>query len=292
MEKNNGVDARHNPGFQAKNRKRSGRRKSKKLITKVKKRGKSPTFLVSGWIAVAVVVVLLALTFVFRPLSFDRETGDKVPPKSYEYAIDLSHHNGNTIVWDSLRVMTDAGRRTTKSISKAVEIRNVSYVILKATEGISLKDKKFNAWWKAAGKGGYKRGAYHFFRSSKDPEVQARKYIKMVGKLKDNDLPPILDIETMHTGCTKKALNDNALIWLKTVEEHYGRTPIVYSSESFIKDNLDDRIRKNYPLWIAHYKVRSIKQEDWALWQFTDKAVVYGIDGYVDLNAVNPEIEL
>lgn len=130
-----------------------------------------------------------------------------------------------------------------------------------------------------------------FFRSSKNPETQARSYIQTVGHLRESDLPPILDIETIHKGCTRKELNDKALAWLKIVEDHYGRKPIVYSYESFINDNLTDEIRRNYPLWVARYREEKPEREGWAMWQFTDKAVVYGIDGPVDLNVISPKFK-
>ena len=185
--------------------------------------------------------------------------------------------------------MTDKHGHTTKSINKAERIIPVSYVILKASEGISLKDKNFKKNWKAAGKAGLGRGAYHFFRTSKSPEVQARNFINAVGRIKESDLPPILDIETTHKGYTKDQLNAAALTWLKIVGEHYGRAPIVYSSEAYIRDILSDKIRENYPLWIARYRFFPPDREDWAIWQFTDKAVVYGIDGLVDLNVMKPD---
>ena len=243
----------------------------------------------SAWIAAAVLALLAAVTLILRPADKSSETGAKVPGRAYRYAVDISHHNPGRIVWDSLRVMIDSRGHTTKSVNKAEDILPVSYVILKASEGITLKDKQFRKNWKDAEKAGLGRGAYHFFRSSKDPEAQARNYIRTVGRIRESDLPPVLDIETIHKGCSREELNRKALTWLKTVGGHYGRTPIVYSYESFIKDWLSDEIRDNYPLWVAHYREDKPEREGWAMWQFTDKAVVYGIDGTVDLNVISPE---
>jgi lysozyme len=147
-----------------------------------------------------------------------------------------------------------------------------------------MKDKYFRKHWKASERSGIRRGAYHFFRSSKDPELQASLFIKTVGRLKDGDLPPVLDIETIHKGCSKETLNRKALVWLKKVEKHYGKKPIVYSSSYFIRDILCKEIKDNYPIWVAHYETDKPMWKKWKIWQFSDKAVVYGIEGYVDLN--------
>jgi len=243
------------------------------------------------WIFLAVVAVAVAL-FLF--LTYSRpgrnyETGARVPPGNWKYGIDISHNNEGNIIWDSLWVMVDGKGRTVRDPYKAKEIKPVSFVFIKATEGASFVDRKFKENWKNAGKSGVTRGAYHFFRSSKDGELQARNFIKTVGDLRFKDLPPVLDIETIHRGCSRKVLNDRALQWLRTVEKRYGKTPIVYASSSFIRDNLDKEITDNYPIWVAHYEKARPSWEDWTWWQVTDQAVVKGVPGLVDLDVMREE---
>ena len=137
-------------------------------------------------------------------------------------------------------------------------------------------------------KAGIRKGAYHFFRSSKDPVQQAKLFIRTVGNIGQDDLPPVLDIETIHKGCSRETLNSRALTWLKEVEKHYGRKPVVYSSAYFIRDILSKEIKEHYPIWVAHYEKDTPMHEGWHIWQFSDKAVVYGIEGYVDLNISTP----
>lgn len=239
------------------------------------------------------IAVILAITLVcvFWPYIRSRskpETGAMVPPGAYSFGIDISHYQ-TKIIWDSLRVMTDARRQTTSSKIHARDIKPISFVIIKATEGAGMKDKRFHKHWDEAANHGIRRGAYHFFRSSKDPMQQARLFINTAGEISQNDLPPILDIETIHKGCSRKTLNDKAIIWLKAVENHYGRKPMVYSSSSFIIDLLNDEIKLNYPIWVAHYGVEYPRYKNWHIWQFTDKGLVYGIDGFVDLNVCRQE---
>lgn len=265
----------------------------KKAVQKRKKRRKPIKIKVTAYILSAVFVVLMALAaLIAKPYIKERHIVDKgaaVPSGYYCYGIDISRYQ-SYIEWDKIKVLTDAQGRSTNSVNQAKDIRNVSYVFIKATEGNSFKDKYFKKHWKNAKKSGIRRGAYHFFRSSKDAETQARHFIRTVGELSADDLPPVLDIETIHKGCSYKILNDKALTWLKTVENHYGRKPIVYSSATFINDILCKEIKENYPIWVAHYGAPAPRCPRWHIWQFADDAVVYGIDGYVDLNVTTEQI--
>lgn len=265
----------------------------RKPVHKRRRKRKPIKIKVTAYVMSAVFVVLLAIAaLIAKPYIKERHIiykGAAVPSGYYCYGIDISRYQTD-IEWEKIKVLTDAHGRTTNSINLAKDIRNISYVFIKATEGNSFKDKYFKRHWKNAGKCGIRRGAYHFFRSSKDAENQARHFINTVGELSDNDLPPVLDIETIHKGCSYKTLNDKALIWLKTVEKHYGKKPIVYSSASFINDILCKEIKENYPIWVAHYGAASPRCDKWHIWQFADDAVVYGIEEYVDLNVTSEKM--
>ena len=267
------------PASKDKKRKHSGRGgRKKKLQIKV---------------SFPIVCVILLALFVWTiwPYLCDKSSpdrGEALPKGSYCYGIDISHYQ-EEIQWDSLMILTDGARRTVRSKVTAKDIKPVSFVFIKATEGSSMKDKKFRHHWKEAEERDIPKGAYHFFRSSKSGELQARHFINTVGEIRADDLPPVLDIETIHKGCSLETLNDRALDWLETVTEHYGRKPVIYSSASFIEHNLCDEIKKNYPIWVAHYYTEKPRYDKWHIWQFTDRAVVYGIEGYTDLNACSSE---
>lgn len=241
------------------------------------------------WTAVGIaasVILALAVMFISQGGGGGHETGAKVPPGDWRYGIDISHHNAGDIVWDSLYVLTDKRGKTIRDHHLAKDIRPVSFVFIKATEGVSMVDKDFKRNWQDAGRSGLRRGAYHFFRSSKDGEAQARLFIKTVGDLRFKDLPPVLDIETIYRGGSMKKLNEEALKWLETIEGHYGKKPIVYTGSSFARDWLSKRITDNYPVWIAHYEKDRPDFDGWTFWQFTDKAVVKGVPGPVDLSVM------
>jgi lysozyme len=280
----------------AKNTKNTLPRKSGKTENKRKRksigRGKSKKKKqteISIWIVCAVLLALCIWTI--RPYLSDRSSpdrGDTVPKGAYCYGIDISHYQ-NDIQWDSLMILTDGSRRTIRSKITAKDIKPVSFVFIKATEGTSMKDRNFQEHWNEAEKRNLAKGAYHFFRSSKSGEIQARHFINTVGRIDPNDLPPVLDIETIHRGCSHKTLNKRAMDWLETISEHYGRKPLIYSSASFVENILCEEIKDNYPIWVAHYGTDKPGFERWDIWQFTDKAIVYGIEGYTDLNVCSTE---
>ena len=240
---------------------------------------------VSPWLVIGLVLpVLAAVSYPYVRYGKFASEGAAVPDGACSFCVDLSHHNTG-IVWDSLKVVVDRTGHTTKDLLHAKSVYPVTTVILKATEGEKFTDRRFNEYWEEAGKRNYPRGAYHFFRSSRNPEMQAQHYISKV-KLRHSDLPPVLDVETMHEGCTKQELNDKVLAWLRAVEKHYGRTPIVYTSDSYARDILSPDITQHYPMWIARYNQKHPRFKPWTMWQFTDKAVLYGASGYVDLSVI------
>ncbi|MBR5104662.1 MAG: glycoside hydrolase family 25 protein [Bacteroidales bacterium] len=264
----------------------------KKAVRKRNRKRKPIKIKVTAYVMSAVLILLLAVAgLIAKPYIKEKNEvykGASVPSGYYCYGIDISRYQTD-IEWEKIKVLTDAHGRTTNSVNQAKDIRNISYVFIKATEGNSFRDKYFKRHWKNAGKRGIRRGAYHFFRSSKDAGLQANHFIRTVGDLSANDLPPVLDIETIHKGCSYKTLNEKALIWLKAVEKHYGRKPVVYSSASFINDILCKEIKENYPIWVAHYGVSRPRCDKWHIWQFADNATVYGIAGEVDLNVTTKE---
>ena len=258
----------------------------KKGKKKPRKRKKTRKWKVSPWLVAAGLLLLFAgVLYPYVREGKFASSGARIPDGAREFCVDLSHHN-NGIVWDSLMVVVDRGGHTTRDLLHAKKVYPVSTVILKATEGEKMLDKRFREYWTAAGKRDFRRGAYHFFRSSKDPAKQAAHFISKVS-LTHRDLPPVLDIETMHAGCSKAELNRRALVWLQAVEKHYGRKPIVYTSDSYARDILSSDITAHYPMWIARYNRKEPRFSGWTMWQFTDQAVVYGANGgYVDLSVI------
>lgn len=268
-----------------KNVAKSARQAIKRGKKSNKKHKKNRT--ISFWWILSPVLVCICISLVIAVvIRFrDTESGASVPKGSYDYAVDISKYQKD-VNWDSLMVVTDAAGRTVRSIEQAASIHRVRYVMIKATEGERHVDRLFGEHWEKSAAAGYGRGAYHFYRSSKSADKQANNFIRTVGPLRHSDLAPILDVESVHRGCSRAQLNAGVKMWLETVEKHYKRRPIVYTSDSFLKDWLDAEIAENYPIWIARYSDREPQFHNWVFWQFTDKAAVFGIPSPCDLSVV------
>ena len=209
--------------------------------------------------------------------------GSQLPKGEWSYGIDISHHQP-LVFWDNLKIYLDESGRTVWRQKNSVKEVNVDYVIMKASEGEKFRDWRFKSRWKAARNSGHKRGAYHFFRPGKEAVSQARNFIDQVGDILPDDFPPILDIEKTDDVSIFE-LNQRALEWLKIIEKHYGRKPIVYANPYYLHNILSNEIKSAYPIWVANYGTPRPGWGQWHIWQFTDRALVRGV-GCVDLNVM------
>ena len=204
--------------------------------------------------------------------------GINLPGDYILHGIDVSRHQ-RYIDWDAVSKMNqnDIG---------------ITFAFIKASEGKTVVDEYFNDNWKSAKENGILRGAYHFFRPHLTAQEQATLFIRQVPKLVKGDLPPVLDIE-MKGSCPPARLRKNLKLWLVLVEKHYGMTPILYTNYGFYKHYLLGKDFKKYPLWIAHYKTPNINEivNNWHFWQHSDRGHVNGINGGVDFNVFNGDIE-
>lgn len=198
-------------------------------------------------------------------------------PDGYSvYGIDVSRYQ-KEIDWNQLLEYQD----------KEYPIR---FVFVKATEGQTFRDVKFEDNFRNARRHGLIRGAYHFYTPSVLPGEQARNFIQCVNLL-PGDLPPVLDVE-QRGDKTKDELKQDVKSWLRIVGEHYGVKPILYASWKFKETYLRDEELDAYPFWIAHYYVDSVRYTGkWHFWQHTDIATIPGIKTPVDLNIFHGTVE-
>lgn len=202
-----------------------------------------------------------------------------VMPKGYSvHGIDISKHQG-IIDWERVSQMKKDGI-------------HVSFAFIKATEGITRQDNKFETNWKQADHNGIMRGAYHFYYPSRDAYKQADNFIKTV-KLSKGDLPPVVDIEYSN-GKSAKKICDDLKVFVGLLEKRYSVKPIIYTNINFYNTyligNFDD-----YPLWIAGYfdhdRFYNEFNTPWILWQHSEKGKVDGIRGNVDFNVFKGSLE-
>lgn len=235
------------------------------------------------FVVIIALALLAGLFLVTKCIRRSREPA-RIPDGYNSFCIDLSHHNGVVTDWDNLRIHVAADGTVVERAEDAAETYPVTMVYVKATEGEKMVDPRFFSNWTALRARRYAAGAYHFYLSDKDPVKQAQNYIRVVGPLRERDLSPVLDVEKMHRGCTERELNAGIRLWLETVEAHYGKKPIIYTSDNFARRVLASDIVSGYRIWVAHYGVSAPDFTGWSLWQFTDRGLVEGISGYVDLS--------
>lgn len=223
---------------------------------------------------ISTVVLLAVIAVLFFELGYIRFN---YPDKS-EYpvrGIDISHHQ-DVIDWDVLRR------------------EGISFAIIKATEGGDHKDTQFERNWERAGDIGLVRGAYHFFTFCKPGHEQALNYIQSV-PVEENTLPPAIDLEfsgNCQARPTKAEVQYELSVFAELVEQRYGKTPIIYTTNESYKAFLEGEDLR-YPVWIRDIYAKPVLSDNanWDFWQFTHRGRLHGIDGFVDLNVFNGTVE-
>ena len=163
-------------------------------------------------------------------------------------------------------------------------------MILKATEGTTFKDPRFNANYRNARRAGIPViGVYHFFRFDTDGEMQA---INLISSLqgKTVDMPLVIDLEEwtnpadIYTHEVVGRLNS----MINYIESN-GYTVMFYTNKDgyqrFIREHF-----KTYPLWICSFSDPPLGQADddaWQLWQYSHRGWVSACGTPVDLNTFN-----
>jgi lysozyme len=177
--------------------------------------------------------------------------------------IDVSHHQGH-IDW------------------KNVAANGVKFAFIKASEGTTFVDSKFKTNVEGANAVGIKTGAYHYAKFSNVVEAQAEaKHFLSTVAGATLTYPLVLDLEEDKKKAGKKVLTDAAIAFLDVLK-HSKRDVILYSGKSFLETNLDETRLKETPLWVARYNSTLGRSAD--IWQHSDKGIVPGILGHVDLN--------
>ena len=230
-----------------------------------------------GGLLVAAAYVWFFYYFFVSPYGFRWKAlyGGVNTPEGYDiHGIDISHYQGQ-IDWETLRNQA------------MIDGCPVRFVMIKATEGTDRVDPRFKDNFLQAREYGFTRGAYHFYSIHSSAKSQANYFLQQV-KLEKGDLPPVLDVEHKPKQQTNQQFKESVLEWLTIVEEQYHVKPIIYTYYKFKMEYLSDRIFDQYPYWIAHYYVDSIKYKgQWKFWQHTDAGHLPGIKGYVDLDVYN-----
>lgn len=118
--------------------------------------------------------------------------------------IDVSNHQGE-ISWEKVALN-----------------KNIQFVYVKATEGATYQDKRYDENVTGAKANGILVGSYHYLRNTSLIREQFSNF-RNVAKKENQDLIPMVDVE-------EKVEKDSILLFCDLVKEHYGRHPIIYGT--------------------------------------------------------------
>jgi lysozyme len=242
-------------------------------------------FIIPGLLLIIMLMIIKAPSWFNELPNSNKSTAPQVSsfgiimPTGYTvHGIDVSKHQGN-IDWQRVSRMKKNGIQ-------------ITFTFIKATEGITRQDNKFETNWEQSARNGLLRGAYHFYYPSRDADKQADNFINTV-KLLKGDLPPVIDVEYSN-GKSAKKISDDLKVFINRLEKQYAVKPIIYTNINFYNTyligNFDD-----YPLWIAgyfdHERFYNEFITPWILWQHSERGKVDGIRGAVDFNVFKGSIE-
>lgn len=177
--------------------------------------------------------------------------------------IDISSHNGDV----DMKKVADDG---------------VSFVFIKASEGIDFRDGRFIENYTKASKAGLKIGAYHFFRFDRDGVDQAVNFLKAIDK-RPLDLGVAIDVETHHNADgVDSTLIAKRLLDMTEFLNMEGYKVTFYSNREGYYDYLKEAV-PGMDLWICSFSSTPINAE-WTFWQYNHRGKVKGISGDVDMN--------
>ena len=194
--------------------------------------------------------------------------GIAMPTDYTLYGIDVSRHQGK-IDWEKFSKVRFKGHK-------------IEFVYIKATEGESWEDERFEYNWKKAKSYKIIRGAYHFYRPKVHSAKQMKNFTNIV-KLSIGDLPPVLDVE-IESSLPKSTYRKGVLNCLKIMETKYGLKPIIYTNQKLYREYFKHKNFKEYKFWISRLKSTPPRMDQWLFWQFSYEAVISGTNEYVDMN--------
>jgi lysozyme len=189
--------------------------------------------------------------------------------------------------------------------------KHISFIYVKATDGVGSEDKRFRLHVAAAKSVGIKVGAYHYLRvrhgKPADYVQQADEFCALINEV-GIDLIPALDVETDgNTMASGVEIIDAVRTFLTRVEEKLGVKALLYTYPSFWsshKELMDAIDMLKHQLWIAHYTTNpapivprpwAADPHGWTMWQYAAGAGnigrIPGVPGVIDRDRINVSLD-
>ncbi len=182
---------------------------------------------------------------------------------------------------------------------KGLAEEGFSFAYIKASEGSSHVDPQFKEYWKKSRRAGLVTGAYHFLSFDTEGVSQAENFIDTVPKglglpfFGRRTLPPAVDIEMYGdyetAPPTQEMLDDVLQPLLAALQDHYGRTPVLYTNPYLYEQYLAGKYDE-YPIWISDPEMSESLPDgrDWTICQYTFE----GSSPYVDEGAKDLDLNV
>ncbi|WP_371740225.1 GH25 family lysozyme [Frigoribacterium sp. VKM Ac-2836] len=218
---------------------------------------------------VALALVVIAALLVMGTLWPTRTAALRYPVQG----VDVSAYQG-TIDWDVLAE------------------EDIDFAWIKATEGSSYQDPRFDDNWTDAHDTELLVGAYHFLSVDSPGSDQATNVIATVSEHR-GDLPVVVDVECYATYCDTPppatTVRDVLAPLLLAIEQHYGRPAVLYATRDWYELYLAGRYPDN-PIWFRSVATSPhlTDDRDWTFWQWSAREKLDGYDGdeaFIDMNA-------
>ena len=212
-----------------------------------------------------------------------------VSPGSFSTALSWLGITTDTVVqnYDGIDVSKHNGKINWKVVSGD---RRIKFVYIKASEGGTLGDHRYDYNIKEARKAGLKVGSYHFFTYRRTAEEQFENFRKRVDK-DHQDLIPMIDVEEKgNRGCDREKLQGILKELMELMKKEYGKYPLLYSGHKFYNSFLAPEFNNHF-LFLARYggsKPQVKGGAKWNIWQYSETGHVNGIKGKVDLDCFAP----
>lgn len=202
-------------------------------------------------------------------------TADEIGVQATVSGIDVSQWHG-TVDWTAVR---GAG---------------IEWAYLRATEGTSVKDTKFNTYYPAAYYAGVIRGAYHFARPNISTGTVQADYFASNGGAWSADnrtLPGALEIgPNPYSGGYCYGLTQSGMrSWISAFASRYqtrtGRWAVIHTTRSWwaICTGNSSAFTTRHPLWLERWSSTPGTIPGgwgtWTFWQHTNCRAVSGVPG-------------
>lgn len=188
---------------------------------------------------------------------------------------DVSVFQPSNIDWQAYKIWSASGD-------------GISRVALRSSYGRGYIDQHFQAYRTGALDAGIDVILYYHYSypASNGASSEADWQHQVIGALRPQD-QLVLDFEENVDAATAEW----AYEWLARQEQNYGKPPMIYASDAYIRERLNDQRLAHFPLWLAAWQftpdARPVCPPPWSHYtylQYTDRATIPGIAGTVDAN--------